>query len=151
MFAWDKKFLSACSVVALSVGLQACGGGSSSDTDASAEVPSFAGTYDVTLTKTSDTCATGLAKSSKVVQTVTQSGRAITLVSNTVTLQGSVDADNAGLSTSFQTTSDGVLLTTTMVYRSTATPGLYGAGFSVVAKSGNETCSISYNGQAKLK
>ena len=151
MFAQNKKFLAACSVVVLSMGLQACGGGSSSDADASAEAPSFAGTYDVTLSKTSDPCATGLDKSFKAVQTVTQSGRAITLVSNAITLQGSVDVDNAGLSTSFQNTTDGVLVTTTMVYRSTATPGLYGAGLSVVAKSGNTTCSLSYNGQAKLK
>lgn len=48
MFAWDKKFLTASSVVVLSLALQACGGGSSSDNaadEAPAEVPSFSGTY----------------------------------------------------------------------------------------------------------
>lgn len=151
MSAWSKKFLTASSMAVLSVALQACGGGSSSDdaADTPAEVPSFAGTYNVSLTKTSDTCNSGSDKSFKVKQTVTQSGRDITLVSGAATLHGSVDADNAGLSVSTQTTSNGIVLTTTTVYRTTSTAGLYGAGLSLVARSGNAMCSVNYNGQAK--
>lgn len=151
MLTWNKKFLTASSMVVLSVTLQACGGGSSSDdvADTPAAVPSFAGTYNVSLTKTSDTCNSGIEKSFKVKQTVTQSGRNITLVSGKATLQGSVDADNAGLSVSTKTTSNGIEMTTSTVYRTTSTAGLYGAGLSLVARSGNAMCSITFNGQAK--
>ena len=151
MLTRNMKSLTACSAVVLSVGLQACGGGSSSDTDSAAELPSFTGTYDVTLSKTLDSCGTNTAKAAKVVQTVTQSGRSITLVSNVLTLQGSVDADNAGLSASTQSTTNGVLVTSTVIYRSTSTPGVYGAGYSVVGRAGAQTCTVSYNGQAKLR
>lgn len=149
MRLYNKRLLTTSFMVVLPVALLACGGGS--DDDSAAEVPSFAGTYDVSYTKTSDTCASGAAKTAKATQTVTQSGRNVTLVSNTLTLLGSVDADNAGLSMSAQSTTSGVVATTSAVYRTTSTPGVYGAGLSVVARAGSTLCSISYNGQAKRR
>lgn len=136
---------------ALSVALAGCGGGSSDSAEEAGPAPSFAGSYDVTLTKTGDSCGLGLASNIALVQSVSQDGRSISLITNQVTLTGRVDADNAGFSTSLQQTQEGIPVTTTMVYRSTATPGVYGAGFSVVARDSGLTCTISYNGSAKLK
>ena len=137
--------------LALTLALGGCGGGSSSDEVASGPVPSFAGTYDVKMTKTADTCSLGFSRSTSVAQSVSQDGRNIGLLSNGVTLQGTVDPDNAGFSTSLQQTVEGIPATTTMVYRATATPGVFGAGFAVVATERGVTCKISYNGSATLR
>jgi hypothetical protein len=132
---------------ALSLVLVGCGGGSS---EPEAPPPSFAGTYLVTLNKTRD-CGTGSAQTAQVIQTVTQSGRDITLLSNTVTLQGRVDADNAGFSTSTQTTSNDITVTSTVIYRTSSTPGLYGVGMAFVASGKGQRCEVAYNGQAELQ
>ena len=131
----------------LSVALVGCGGGSS---DAEV-VPLYAGTYFVVMDKTVDDCNTRVANRIEVIQTVSQSGRSVTLVSNQVVLQGQVDPDNLGISTSAQTIEDGVRLTTGMVYRASNVPGLFGAGLSIVADAGNERCIVAYNGQAQLQ
>lgn len=131
----------------LSVSLAGCGGGSS---EPEAAAPSFAGTYRVTLNKTND-CGTGVPQTAELTQTVTQSGRNITLVSNAVTLQGQVDADNAGFSTSTQTVNGNITTTTTTIYRTSPTPGLYGVGFAIVAQGDGQRCEIAYNGQAVLQ
>ena len=71
--------------------------------------------------------------------------------SHQLTLQGSVDADNAGISTSVQQIETGVTVTSTVVYRTTETPGVFGAGLSIVARDRDATCTLSYAGTAKLK
>lgn len=139
--------LSLLAAAALSLALVGCGGGSS---EPEAPAPSFAGTYLVTLNKTRD-CGTGISQTAEIIQTVTQSGRAITLVSNAVTLQGNVDPDNAGFSTSTQSTSGNITTTTTTIYRTSSTPGLYGVGFAVVAAGDGGRCEIAYSGQAVLQ
>lgn len=131
----------------LSIALLGCGGGSSDP----GPIPLYAGTYFVVMNKTVDDCNTRVANRVEVIQTVSQSGRNVTLVSNQVVLQGQVDPDNFGISTSAQSIEDGVRLTTGMVYRATDTPGLFGAGLSIVADAGNQRCVVAYNGQAQLQ
>lgn len=131
----------------ISVALLGCGGGSSEPE----VVPLYAGTYFVVMDKTVDDCNTGVARRIEVIQTVSQSGRSVTLVSNQVVLQGQVDPDNFGISTSAQTIEDGVRVTTGMVYRASNTPGLFGAGLSIVADAGSDRCVVAYNGQAQLQ
>ena len=145
------KTSAATAAMALVLALGGCGGGGSDETVAEGPVPSFAGAYDVKLTKTADNCSLGLANTATAVQSVSQDGRAIALLTNQLSLRGTVDADNAGFSTSVQQTTDGVPVTTTMVYRSTETPGVYGAGFAVSATDQGVTCNVSYNGTAKLR
>lgn len=111
----------------------------------------YAGTYFVVMDKTVDDCNTGVARRIEVIQTVSQSGRSVTLVSNNVVLQGQVDPDNLGISTSAQTIQDGVRVTTGVVYRASNVPGLFGAGLSIVADAGNQRCVVAYNGQAQLQ
>jgi hypothetical protein len=130
-----------------SVALLGCGGGSSEPE----VVPLYAGTYFVVMDKTVDDCNSGVSNRVEVIQTVSQSGRSVTLVSNQVVLQGQVDPDNFGISTSAQSFQDGVRLTTGMVYRASNTPGLFGAGLSIVADSGNQRCVVAYNGQAQIQ
>ena len=144
---------SACAfVLGASLVLAGCGGGGDDDGEASAgPVPSFAGSYDLKMTRTLDNCNLGLVRNISLVQSVSQNGRAIVLVSNDVTLTGSVDPDNAGLSASIRQTSEGIPVVSSMVYRSTATPGVYNAGFSVVATKNGQECSASYSGTAKLR
>ena len=140
------KSLGALSLV---FALGACGGGGS-DNEAG-PAPSFAGTYDVKMSRTTDTCNLGLAKSVALVHSVSQDGRAITLLSNKVTLRGTVDADNGGFSTSYQQTSQGVVTTTSTVYRATETPGLFSAGLAIVASGSGGSCKVVYDGSAKLR
>lgn len=131
----------------LSALLLGCGGGSSG----AEVVPLYAGTYFVVMNKTVDDCNTGVANRIEVIQTVSQSGRNVTLVSNAAVLQGQVDPDNFGISTSGQTFQDGVRVTTGVVYRASNTPGLFGAGLSIVADSDRQRCIVAYSGQAQLQ
>ncbi|MDR7152078.1 hypothetical protein J2W49_004054 [Hydrogenophaga palleronii] len=131
----------------VAVALVGCGGGSSEPE----VVPLYAGTYFVVMDKTVDDCNTGVARRIEVIQTVSQSGRAVTLVSNQLVLQGQVDPDDLGISTSAQTIQDGVRVTTGVVYRASNVPGLFGAGLSIVADAGNQRCVVAYNGQAQLQ
>lgn len=131
----------------ISVALLGCGGGSSD----SGPIPLYAGTYFVVMDKTVDDCNTRVANRIEVIQTVSQSGRAVTLVSNDVVLQGQVDPDNLGISTSAQSIQDGVRVTTGVVYRASNVEGLFGAGLSIVADAGNQRCTVAYNGQAQLQ
>lgn len=128
-------------------GLAACGG---SDSD-EGPIPLYAGTYFVVLNKTVDDCGTGAPRRLEVLQTVSQSGRSVTLTTGDAVLQGQVDPDDLGISTSSQVIDDGVLVTTTVVYRASNQPGLFGAGLSVVADAGNERCVAAYSGQAQLQ
>lgn len=127
--------------------LAACGG---SDSD-EGPIPLYAGTYFVVLNKTVDDCGTGAPRRLEVLQTVSQSGRSVTLTTGDAVLQGQVDPDDLGISTSSQVIDDGVLVTTTVVYRASNQPGLFGAGLSVVADAGNERCVAAYSGQAQLQ
>jgi len=131
----------------VSVALLGCGGGSSD----SGPIPLYAGTYFVVMDKTVDDCNTRVANRIEVIQTVSQSGRAVTLVSNDVVLQGQVDPDDLGISTSAQSFQDGVRVTTGVVYRASNVQGLFGAGLSIVADAGNQRCTVAYNGQAQLQ
>lgn len=133
------------------LGMAGCGGGG----EDAGPVPSFAGTYATSFTLVSDDCNTGIAATGNPVQTVTQNGREIVVATGTIKLNGSVDADNAGFSTSLRTseTVEGVLvdLVTAVVYRKTATTGRFDAGFSVTGSAQGQSCSVSYSGTATLK
>ncbi|MDP2741971.1 MAG: hypothetical protein Q8O50_00690 [Hydrogenophaga sp.] len=131
----------------VSVALLGCGGGSSDP----GPIPLYAGTYFVVMDKTVDNCNTRVANRIEVIQTVSQSGRAVTLVSNQLVLQGQVDPDDLGISTSAQSFEDGVRVTTGVVYRASNVQGLFGAGLSIVADAGNVRCTVAYNGQAQLQ
>jgi hypothetical protein len=147
--AFRLRHIARLALPALAAGLlTACGGGSSGDDSA---VPLFAGTYFVVLDKTVDDCRTGAARRIEVIQIVTQSGRAVTLTSNQIAMTGVVDPDNLGISVSNQATVDGIPVTYGAVYRASSTPGLFGAGLSIVATDGRERCTIAYNGQAQLQ
>ncbi|MFN3496205.1 MAG: hypothetical protein ACK40L_17030 [Hydrogenophaga sp.] len=142
-----RRMLTWLAVPALAATLVACGG---SDGD-EGPIPLYAGTYFVVLNKTVDNCGTGVANRLEVLQTVSQSGRSVTLTTGDAVLQGQVDPDDLGISTASQVVDNGVLVTTTMVYRASNQPGLFGAGFSVVADAGNVRCTAAYSGQAQLQ
>lgn len=145
---FNRRSASVLALSALTATLVACGGGSS---EPDGPIPLYAGTYFVVMNKTVDNCNTGVANRVEILQTVSQSGRSVTLVSNQVVLQGQVDPDNLGISTSAQSVDRGVRLTTGMVYRATDTVGLFGAGLSLVADADGERCVVAYNGQAQLQ
>lgn len=144
---FKQRRLSLLAVPLLAAGLSGCGGGSSDE----GPVPLYAGTYFVVLNKTVDDCNTGVRSRLETIQTVSQSGRSVTLASNDLVLHGQVDPDDLGISVSAQTVEQGVRVTTGVVYRATATPGLFDAGFSVVADAGNARCIAAYSGQAQLQ
>jgi hypothetical protein len=143
---FHRRALSLLALPVLAASLVACGGSDSDDA-----IPLYAGTYFVVLNKTVDNCATGAANRLEILQTVNQSGRSITILSGSAVLQGQVDPDDFGISATSQVVDDGVLVTTSMVYRASNTPGLFGAGFSVVADEGPVRCTAAYSGQAQLQ
>lgn len=133
---------------AIAATLVACGGGSD---EPEGPIPLYAGTYFVVLNKTVDDCGTSAPRRLEVLQTVSQSGRSVTLATGSAVLQGQVDPDDLGISTSSQVVDDGFLVTTTVVYRASNRPGLFGAGLSVVSDDGVERCVAAYSGQAQLQ
>ncbi len=141
-----QRWIALLAVPLLAAGLSGCGGSSDED-----PVPLYAGTYFVVLNKTVDDCNTGVRSRLEAIQTVSQSGRSVTLASNDLVLHGQVDPDDLGISVSAQTMEQGVRVTTGMVYRATATPGLFDAGFSVVGDAGSARCIVAYGGQAQLQ
>jgi hypothetical protein len=144
--AFWLKLSSAC---VLSLGLVACGSGDSDDAAQGTSAPDFSGTYQLTMSKTRDSCNSGIPQQTSLQQTVSQAGRTITLTSNDVTASGQVDGDNAGFSVSAQTLVEGVPVSYGAAYRQTGTPGLYTAGLSIVATSGGVTCTVTYGGEAR--
>lgn len=143
-----RRAMAWLAVPALAAVLTACGGGSDGD---EGPIPLFAGTYFVVLNKTVDDCGTGVQNRIEVLQTVSQSGRSVTVASGDVVLQGQVDPDNLGISASSQVVDQGVLVTTGLSYRASNQPGLFGVGFSVVADAGSVRCTAAYSGQAQLQ
>jgi hypothetical protein len=127
------------SLVCITAVLVACGGGGGGGD----ETPNFAGAYSVTLQQSVNNCSVNLPYVSSVLNTVTQSDRNIALVSNTAILAGSVDADNGGFSASKSEVSDGVLVTTSITYR-TISANVFQARLNIVAG----PCTITYDGNA---
>jgi hypothetical protein len=137
-----------CLAAALSLGLQACGGGSD-DAAGTAPLPDFAGNYTLTLEKTFDDCRSDYPKNSRVEQVVRQSGRNISIEGNGVTLLGGVDADNAGFTSAAEETVRGVLVRSSVSYRATGTPGLHTVLYSIKLSANAQNCNIAYKGQAQ--
>lgn len=133
------------SVVALSlvplVLLTACGGGGDS--------PSYAGTYDLSLTKASDNCGTGSPNAITLQQKVTQSGRTIRLVSEDLTLEGEIESDNSGFTVTHEETDSGVVLRAAVVYLGAPGASDYSVGLGMAAKAGSAVCMVTYGGNAK--
>jgi hypothetical protein len=144
----NRRWVSVLAMPAIAATLVACGGGSS---EPEGPIPLYAGTYFVVLNKTVDNCNSGVPNRLEILQTVSQSGRNLTMTSNDVVLQGQVDPDNLGISVSAQAVDNGVLVTTGVVYRASNVEGLFGAGLSVVGDAGNVRCTVAYNGQAQLQ
>ena len=129
------KFLA---VVAIAAVLVACGGGGD-DTP-----PSFEGRYHEVFSLTSNTCANAAATIDGY-DLVTQSGRSVNIVSGTLTLAGTVDADNGGFTVSGSTVNSyGITVLATLKYRTTATGGTY----TMEIKYDTSTCTAVYVGTA---
>lgn len=136
VFANSRRWLVA---FAVSAGMLAgCGGG---DDDGGR----FAGQYAVTVYKVSDTCYSTLPYALSFTQTVQQSGQSITVVSNDITLNGSVDADGAGFTTTYSNSSGG---SAAVVYRANASEQEYTVGFAIGATAGSLSCVVAYGGTA---
>lgn len=131
----------AASTLLLSTGLlTACGGG-----DGDGDFRSFAGNYNVTLQKFSDTCFTGLPYQMNLSQTVHQDGRRISVTSNDITLHGQIDENDAGFTTTYSDGNGGVA---SVVYQITENPGQYAVGFAIGATAGRISCMVTYGGMA---
>lgn len=133
------------SVLALSlvplVLLSACGGGSDS--------PSYAGTYNLSLTKVTDNCGSGALYAMSLQQKVTQSGRSIKLVSDDLTLEGEIESDNSGFTVTHEETDSGVVVRAAVVYLGEPGASEYSVGLGIAARAGNAVCMVTYGGKAQ--
>ena len=143
-----QPWLKLGSLCALSMGLVACGGGS--DDGPATAAPNFAGSYQVTMTKTRDDCNSGIDNTFNVQQVVSQTDRNISLTSGSITLTGTVDADNNGFSlTANVALEGGGLGSYGKSYRTTGTAGVYQAGLSIRAIVSGTACTVTYSGEAR--
>jgi hypothetical protein len=120
--------------------LVACGGGGGDDT------PNFAGNYLFsTLNLNSNNCnAAASGTIAGGTDAVTQNGRAVSINSAGIVLNGAVDGDNGGFSVSITQVSSGVPVLSTFAFRTITTGSKYEVKFSTTAG----TCSIVYVGTA---
>ena len=130
-------------LVCITAVLAACGGGGGGD-----ETPSFAGTYRVSSTLTTNNCNVSVAASILSQDVATQNGRAMSFGSGSLAMTGSVDADNGGFSVSNTTISSGVPVISTFAFRTAAVANTYASTLSVSATSGSATCAVVYKGTA---
>ena len=132
-------------LVLLTALLVACGGGGG---DGGGDAPSFAGTYRVDTSVTSNSCnIEGLVPINGNMM-ITQDGRNVSTGNNDLPFNGSVDADNGGFKVTNTTVSNGVPVLTTITFRTTTAVSTYAVQISYAATAGNSTCSIVYSGAA---
>jgi len=143
------SLLKLCGSCALILGLVACGGGSDDDAQG-AQAPDFSGTYQVSMTKTRDDCNSGIDNSLNTQQVVSQTGRDVRMSSGSITLAGTVDADNNGFSlTANVALGGGGAGSYGKSYRATGAAGVYQAGLSIRATTGGTSCTVTYSGEAR--
>lgn len=133
---------------ALVLTLQACGGGGDDD-DGVAELHDFSGQYSLALQKTQDRCNTGSQQSVSLGQSVRQEGRSITLDSGSMTVGGSVEADNQSFRAGTQQWVQGVPVEVSFTYRTTGTAGVYAVDWTTSATVQGQNCTLVYQGQAQ--
>ena len=125
-------------LVCITAVLAACGGGGD-------ETPNFAGTYRYSnLALNSNNCNAAVPGSiaGGGVDTFTQNGRVMSVVSGGLALSGAVDADNGGFSVSITQVSNGVPVLSTFAFRTITAGSVYQLKYTTTAG----TCSAVYVG-----
>lgn len=139
------KSIGAMLVISSLVSCGGGGGGGGND-----DVPQFAGVYDVTAVKVSDTCNAIADSFTTLVHTVNQDGRRIVLDSGRTVMSGTVTADNKGFDVTTTQNSDGCTNTIATVYRPSDSAD-YGVGFAFVSRCGADECTASFGGVANKR
>lgn len=147
-FAHTRRLAKLAALSATVLALQACGGGSEDD-DGVAELHDFSGQYSLALQKSQDSCNTGAQQSVSLSQSVRQEGRSIALDSGSMTVGGSVEADNQSFRASDRQSVQGVTVELSFTYRTTATAGAYTVEWRTMATAQGQTCTLVYQGQAQ--
>ncbi|GAA6142573.1 hypothetical protein [Hydrogenophaga sp. 5NK40-0174] len=139
------RVLKAIVLSAAVVALAACGDGG--DDGDSGKTHSFAGKYNLSMSKTTDTC--GITQSALVgQQTVEQNGEEITVREDGLNMVGKVSAEGNGFDALGQMVESGVLIDTTMRYVTTDTKGKYSTMLKLVANYKGVSCEVIYQGTA---
>ena len=128
-------------LVCITAVLAACGGGGDSSADAT---PNFAGKYIETLTLTNNTCNLAMSATITASDTVTQSGAAVSINSDGIILNGSVDTDNGGFTVSGIPVISGVAVPSSIKYRTITSGSKYAMTFNLSVNS----CVVTYTGTA---
>lgn len=131
------KFLAVAAIAAV---LVACGGGG----DSSDGTPQFAGNYDISVGLISNNCNAAVPGTIAGGQTITQSGRTITIADTDLTMVGTVDSDNGGFSVTNSQVSSGVTVLTVFNFRTVTDGSKYAVQVTITAA----PCSAVYTGTA---
>jgi hypothetical protein len=128
-------------VIFLIAGCGGGGGGGGSD--------SFAGVYDVAMTKVIDDCRLGLDNTASFVHTVNQDGDRIVLNSGSITMDGNVNEEKDGFTVSTATAdADGCVTGYGVSYAPSSGDQDYNVGLALVLSCGSLECTVGYSGGA---
>lgn len=173
----NTRVTSAVAALAMSTLLFACGGGDNerdgdemSTTSESAETgnastntstastssgvtgtTTYTGTYDLSATTTQDSCDSGAKSSLSASAVVKQSGSKVTVTSDGNTYTGQVSGSGTQFDATYDTVTDGVPVSSTIVVTQGSSANTYQFSLTVSATTSVQTCTIGYQGTASRR